>query len=69
MGKASREAKARAAILRGSARVRKEYLDNVIEAFDRNDDMMAELEETMRPPPAPVECLDRVVEQAPPDEA
>jgi hypothetical protein len=62
VGKASREARARAAILQGSARIRKEYLDNVIEAVAGNDDMRAELEQITGPPPAPVECLDRVVD-------
>ncbi|GIF47979.1 gamma-glutamyl AIG2-like cyclotransferase [Asanoa ferruginea] len=62
VGKADRAATARAAILRGSARIRKEYLDTVVEAFAGNDDLTAELEQITRPPPAPVESLDRVAE-------
>ncbi|MEV4617712.1 gamma-glutamylcyclotransferase family protein [Asanoa sp. NPDC049573] len=59
VGKGDRETKARAAIRRGSARIRREYLDKVVEAFGDNEAMAAELVRTK--PPAPVERLDRVV--------
>jgi gamma-glutamylcyclotransferase (GGCT)/AIG2-like uncharacterized protein YtfP len=61
VGKEARVAKARAAIMRGTARVRREYLDNVVAAFEGNHEMLAELQATLSPPPAPVESLDRQV--------
>jgi hypothetical protein len=39
----------------------REYLDNVATAFDGKDEMLAELQATLSPPPAPVESLDRRV--------
>ena len=61
VAKESRAATARAAIRRGSARIRQDYLDDVVAAFAGNADLEAELAETLRPPPARVERLDRVV--------
>jgi hypothetical protein len=59
VGKESRAATARAAIMRGTARIRREYLDRVVTAFEGRDEVLAELQATLTPPPAPIESLDR----------
>jgi hypothetical protein len=61
VGKPDRVAGAEEAIRRGTARIRREYLQVVRAAFAEHDDMAAELEESLTPRPAPVEPLDRVV--------
>ena len=60
-GRPDRVAGAEEAIRRGTARIRREYLDTVQAAFAGDAGMTAELRESLTPPPAPVEPLTRVV--------
>jgi cation transport regulator ChaC len=60
VGKPHRVERARRAKLAGTARIRHEYLDGVREAFRAYDGLLADLERTLTPPPAPIASLDRV---------
>jgi cation transport regulator ChaC len=60
-GKPDRVERARQAKLAGTARIRREYLDAVREAFGAHDGLLADLERSLTPPPAPIVSLDRVV--------
>ena len=66
VGKPDRVAGAEDAMRRGSARIRREYLEAVEAAFAGHDDMTAELRESLTPPPAPVQSLTRTVSAAGP---
>jgi hypothetical protein len=59
VGKKNRTATARAAIMRGTGRIRQEYLAKLLAAFDGRDGLLAELQDTLTPPPAPTVSLDR----------
>jgi hypothetical protein len=59
VGKEDRTARARAAIVEGTARIRQEYLDKVVAAFQGHDAVLTELRESVARTRAPVVSLDR----------
>ena len=65
VGQPNRRRRARLAISEGTARIRAEYLMSVRNAFAGQEQMLAELEASLTPPPAPVANLVRVADPSP----
>jgi cation transport regulator ChaC len=65
VGKPRRVSRARRAISDGTARIRTEYVTLVRSGFARSERMLAELESSLNPPPAPVASLVRLVDGRP----
>ena len=59
VGKVSRAANARAGIMRGTARIRREYLDKVVTAFEGHDEILADVQASLERANVPVIELER----------